>query len=180
MSFVVVALVVCFSLFGNAYSGTSSESQKPIPQNLTYSRAHLFSISASLPNKPLRHFVPTADLICKDGKGPLLEGEGSPFPCAGECPEGFECEHPLEGEALGICCPNLEVLYDLYGKNNSEDELPLATTEPAPVTTLGTKEVRAVHAFDDSWQETSEVPETVPAQTETVKPDGSDFGKARL
>ncbi|KAE9554337.1 hypothetical protein FO519_002447 [Halicephalobus sp. NKZ332] len=60
--------------------------------------------------------------LCKDGKGPLLEGPGEPFPCSKECPDGFECEFPTSEKTLGICCPNLELLYQLYGKDDENPE----------------------------------------------------------
>uniref|UniRef100_A0A914Z9R1 Uncharacterized protein n=1 Tax=Panagrolaimus superbus TaxID=310955 RepID=A0A914Z9R1_9BILA len=136
------------------------------------------------PNKS--PIVPTTGQICKDGKGPLLEGEDSPFPCADECPDGFICEHPIEDEPLGICCPNLDILYELYGKNSAEeigsDSVAPQTASTIP-TTLNTKEVGEVHKFANSWQETSEVPEIVSSSfTETLplERDTNDEQKARF
>ena len=60
--------------------------------------------------------------LCKDGKGPLLEGPGNPFPCATECPDGFNCEYPIPKAPLGICCPDLELLYKLYGHSEEASE----------------------------------------------------------
>ncbi|KAL3112967.1 hypothetical protein niasHT_013432 [Heterodera trifolii] len=62
------------------------------------------------------------ELLCADGKGPLLEGEERIFPCAGECPGGFDCEFPLGRENGGICCPNLSELYRLYKEKSGEIE----------------------------------------------------------
>uniref|UniRef100_A0AC34FDG7 Uncharacterized protein n=1 Tax=Panagrolaimus sp. ES5 TaxID=591445 RepID=A0AC34FDG7_9BILA len=130
--------------------------------------------------------VPTTNQVCKDGKGPLLEGEDSPFPCADECPDGFVCEHPIEGEALGICCPNLDVLYELYGKNSAEEVVGIDADTPIPpiLTNANKKEDGEVHKFASSWQETSEVPEIVSSSfTETLpieRDNGDDDQKARF
>lgn len=56
---------------------------------------------------------PKAILLCADGKGPLLEGEGDVLPCLHDCPDGFDCER-LRHTPMGICCPNLAALNRLY------------------------------------------------------------------
>uniref|UniRef100_A0A915DZ43 Uncharacterized protein n=1 Tax=Ditylenchus dipsaci TaxID=166011 RepID=A0A915DZ43_9BILA len=63
-------------------------------------------------------------LLCADGKGPLLEGEGNVLPCAGECPQGFDCELFSSGDRTGICCPNVTELFKLYSTESSSDSLP--------------------------------------------------------
>ncbi|TKR87270.1 hypothetical protein L596_011692 [Steinernema carpocapsae] len=54
--------------------------------------------------------------LCSDGKGALLEA-GRVFRCSQTCPDGFFCEFRDEAKTpdRGICCPDLEKLYQLYG-----------------------------------------------------------------
>ncbi|KAL7073453.1 hypothetical protein ACQ4LE_007003 [Meloidogyne hapla] len=57
-------------------------------------------------------------LLCKDGKGPLLEGEERVFQCFdNNCPAGFQCEN---NNGNGICCPNLPELFKLYNEASAE------------------------------------------------------------
>nr|CAD2198072.1 unnamed protein product [Meloidogyne enterolobii] len=57
-------------------------------------------------------------ILCKDGKGPLLEGEERVFQCFdNDCPAGFECEN---NNGSGICCPNLPELFKLYNEVSAE------------------------------------------------------------
>src|SRR4051812_4990384 len=84
---------------------------------------------------------PRINRVCPDGKTtPLLEGEENVFPCVYDCPTGFSCE--FQGNRTnysncrrvktklavskvfktiysdspdgGICCPDLDILYDIY------------------------------------------------------------------
>ncbi|KAK0411866.1 hypothetical protein QR680_005886 [Steinernema hermaphroditum] len=60
--------------------------------------------------------------LCSDGKGALLEA-GRVYRCSQACPEGFFCEYRDEAKTpeRGICCPDLEKLYELYGTENGPD-----------------------------------------------------------
>ncbi|CAD5223674.1 unnamed protein product [Bursaphelenchus okinawaensis] len=56
--------------------------------------------------------------ICSDQKTlPLLEGKGDIYACDTDCPDGFACEKE-EGDEVGVCCPNLKELSELYGDQN--------------------------------------------------------------
>ncbi|KAI1723831.1 hypothetical protein DdX_04008 [Ditylenchus destructor] len=78
----------------------------------------------SLPKRTRRHQNETTILLCADGKGPLLEGEGNVLPCANECPEGFECELYSGPSKTGICCPNIDELIKLYNVEANQDARP--------------------------------------------------------
>ena len=62
----------------------------------------------------------TDNPLCSDGRGPLLEA-GDIFTCDRGCPDGFFCEFPRQtfrqSIAAGICCPNLNRLFQLHGDN---------------------------------------------------------------
>uniref|UniRef100_A0A7E4UVJ1 BPTI/Kunitz inhibitor domain-containing protein n=1 Tax=Panagrellus redivivus TaxID=6233 RepID=A0A7E4UVJ1_PANRE len=96
---------------------------------------------------------------CHDGKLPLLEGagDGEPFPCIDECPDGFDCEHPNPVHPIGICCPNLDLLYELYGTST---ESSAETSEPTPELTT--------EAIEGSGEESSDVTETDEPELTTV------------
>ena len=74
----------------------------------------------------------------------MLEGDDRIFPCIEECPDGFICENTEEGQQ-GICCPDLEILYELYGSSEEEttesleaqkqEEFEPVTLKDDPVTT---------------------------------------------
>ncbi|VDK81280.1 unnamed protein product [Anisakis simplex] len=57
---------------------------------------------------------------CMDGKGPLLAADHV-YTCKEGCPEGFVCEYPYDAQVpeKGICCPDLEALYRLYGSEEN-------------------------------------------------------------
>uniref|UniRef100_A0A914RJ96 Uncharacterized protein n=1 Tax=Parascaris equorum TaxID=6256 RepID=A0A914RJ96_PAREQ len=61
---------------------------------------------------------------CKDGKGPLLAANYV-YSCKGGCPEGFICENQDEASRPenGICCPDLDILYRLYGNDSETGEM---------------------------------------------------------
>uniref|UniRef100_A0A1I7Y9H8 BPTI/Kunitz inhibitor domain-containing protein n=1 Tax=Steinernema glaseri TaxID=37863 RepID=A0A1I7Y9H8_9BILA len=62
--------------------------------------------------------------LCSDGKGALLEA-GRVFRCSQTCPDGFFCEFRDEAKTLerGICCPDLEKLFQLYGGNDTDGKV---------------------------------------------------------
>lgn len=77
---------------------------------------------------------PKNNRLCPDGKtSPLVEGEDNIFPCIYDCPTGFTCEGQgnlgllkicyivLDSPDGGICCPDLEVLYELYADKSQKD-----------------------------------------------------------
>ncbi|KHN72512.1 hypothetical protein Tcan_14723 [Toxocara canis] len=67
----------------------------------------------------LRNSIPN----CKDGKGPLLAADHV-YSCKEGCPEGFVCEYQDKIKRLekGICCPDLDILYRLYGNDDEAQE----------------------------------------------------------
>lgn len=105
-----VALLLMISLFPQfllANSTTPSPtSSASVPTSIQPAYDTVQQLQSNLSSSPQ-----DTVLLCADGKGPLLEGEERIFPCAGQCPAGFECEFVkglIEG---GICCPNLGELY---------------------------------------------------------------------
>uniref|UniRef100_A0A1I7SA01 BPTI/Kunitz inhibitor domain-containing protein n=1 Tax=Bursaphelenchus xylophilus TaxID=6326 RepID=A0A1I7SA01_BURXY len=62
----------------------------------------------------------TPSSLCADGKSlPLLVGKGDIYACARECPDGFACEKE-DSDEVGVCCPNLQHLSELYGGEHNE------------------------------------------------------------
>ncbi|VDM42453.1 unnamed protein product [Toxocara canis] len=74
----------------------------------------------------LRNSIPN----CKDGKGPLLAADHV-YSCKEGCPEGFVCEYQDEIKRLekGICCPDLDILYRLYGNDDEAQEQQIGQTK---------------------------------------------------
>ena len=100
-----VALLISVPQFVLA-SSTSSTTSSVAPSSVQPAHDTVQQLQSNLSSSPLDSMI-----LCADGKGPLLEGEERIFPCAGQCPAGFECEFVkglIEG---GICCPNLGELY---------------------------------------------------------------------
>ncbi|KAI6185331.1 hypothetical protein M3Y98_00011200 [Aphelenchoides besseyi] len=89
----------------------------------------------------------TTPQTCADGRSfPLLEGEDQVFPCCNiECPEGFTCEFSGASKT-GICCPNLDLLYELYEEQTKPTEPSVSSDIPnvpnVPVWSNQAKDIR--------------------------------------
>lgn len=79
----------------------------------------LFLEIDSKPKFPQSSSSTEPPLTCKDGREPLLEGDNNVFQCVDECPDGFDCETP-RNDTRGICCPDIEILYEIYGSSEEE------------------------------------------------------------
>lgn len=92
-------------------------------------------------------------MSCRECEGGRAEQEAKDdCSCVYECPSGFICES-ADANHAGICCPDLDVLYELYGDGRSR-----SSVEPSTSTTLSASSTAALNNISSNDQPATDSP----------------------